>query len=108
MFWSLGGLYLLGLQTLACASFAWGRWIDPSLAWGSGFWIAGGATLFLGLCGLAFETVNLFWSGPGSGSAWWTAVLRGIAYVGVAAAAGWGLWPFAEAAGIRLVLTGSL
>ena len=108
MFWSLGGLYLLGLEALACLSFVWGRWIDHGLAWGSGFWIAGGTTLFLALCGLAFETVNLFWAGSGSGSSWWTSVLRSTGYVAVAALAAWGLWPFAEAAGIRLILTGSL
>lgn len=108
MFWSLGGMYLLGLELLACLSFAWGRWFEHGLAWGSGFWIAGGTTLFLALCGLAFETVNLFWAGSGSGSSWWTALLRSSGYVAFAALAGWGLWPFAEAAGIRLILTGSL
>lgn len=107
MFWTFGGIYLLGLQALACGTFAWARWQDPGFAQGSGFWIAGGLTVVLGLCGLAFETVCLFWD-QGSGRKWWGPVLRATLFAGIAAVAIWGLGPFGQAAVMRLTMQGRL
>ena len=107
MFWTLGGLYLLGLQAFACATFAWARWSDPGLAYGSGFWIAGGLTVFLGLSGIGFETVCLFWD-HGSGRKWWSPVLRSVFFLGIAAVAILGLAPFGQAAIMRLTMNGQL
>jgi hypothetical protein len=107
MFWTFGGLYLVGLQGLACGTFAWARWRDPGLADGSGFWIAGGLTLLLGLCGIGFETVGLFWD-QGSGRRWWTSVLRTLLFIGIGAVAVVGIGPFGQAALMRLTMNGQL
>lgn len=107
MFWTFGGLYLVGLQMLACGTFAWARWRDPGLADGSGFWIAGGLTLLLGLCGIGFETVCLFWE-QSAGRKWWASVLRSFLFIGIAAVAVVGLGPFGQAAIMRLTMNGQL
>ncbi len=107
MFWNLGGLYILGLQALACGTFVWARWRDPGLAEGSGFWIAGGLTLILCLTGIAFETVCLFWEN-GSARRWWAPLLRMTIFVGLAAVAVYGLGPFGQAALMRLAMNGQL
>ena len=105
MFWIFGGLYLIGLQSLFCATFAWARWCNPELGYGSGFWIAGIGTIVLGTFALSFETVGLFWSPE-------RRPLRQIVHVllslSVAAVAVYGLSPFGEAAFLRLALTGNL
>lgn len=107
MFWTLGGLYLMGLQALACGTFAWARWRDPGLAEGSGFWIAGGLTLVLGLSGLAFETVCLFWD-DGPGRKPWASLVRVVLFVAIGAVAVVGLGPFGQAAIMRLAMNGQL
>jgi hypothetical protein len=61
----------------------------------------------LGLCGLAFETVCLFWD-QGSGRKWWGPVLRATLFAGIAAVAIWGLGPFGQAAVMRLTMQGRL
>ncbi len=107
MFWTFGGLYLLLLQLVACTTFAWARWQDPGFGDGSGFWIAGGLTLLLGLLGLAFETICLFWD-QGSGRRWWTSLLRAICFLGTGSIAVIGLGPFGLAAIMRLAMQGQL
>lgn len=105
MFWTLGGTYLMGLQVLAFGTFAWSRWMDPSFAHGSGFWVAGLGTMFLGLLSLGFETVGLFWSHDRSVA---SLILRGLASGALIGLAAWGLGPFGQAALMRLTMTGSL
>jgi hypothetical protein len=105
MFWKAGGIYLVALQAAACATFGWARWFKPDLGDGSGFWIAGAGTIFLGLCVLAFETVGLFWSGEPAPLRRVGHVVLGIAF---AATAAWGLGPFGQAAFLRLATTGNL
>lgn len=107
MFWTFGGLYLLLLQSLACGTFAWARWRDPGFADGSGFWISAGLTIVLGLCGLGFEIVCLFWD-QGSGRRWWTSTLRAMLFLALGAVAVVGLGPFGQAAIMRLTMQGSL
>lgn len=107
MFWTFGGLYILGLQAVACGTFAWARWHDPGFANGSGFWIAGGLTLLLGLTGIAFETVCLFWE-HGSVRRWWSPLLRMILLAGVGTIAVIGLGPFGQAAIMKLAMHGRL
>lgn len=97
----------MGLQTLACATFAWARWRDPGFAEGSGFWIAGGLTVVLGLSGLAFETVCMFWDN-GSGRKIWASLGRAIMFVAIGAVAIVGLGPFGQAAIMRLAMNGQL
>jgi hypothetical protein len=105
MFWMFGGLYLAGLEALFCATFAWARWHDPGLASGSGFWIAGIATLALGICGLAFEVVGFFWSPERKFSRHF---FHAMLCVGLAAVVVRGIGPFGQAALMRLAMTGSL
>lgn len=107
MFWTIGGLYILGMQALACGTFAWARWRDPGFADGSGFWIAGGITLLLGLTGMAFETVCLFWE-HGSVRKWWAPLVRIALFVAVGSVAAMGLGPFGQAALMRLAMSGQL
>lgn len=105
MFWKAGSLYLVALEAAFCGTFAWARWHSPDLGAGSGIWIAGTGTIFLGLCVAAFEIVGLFWSGE-------AAVLRRagnlVLGTGLAATVVWGLGPFGQAALFRLATTGNL
>ena len=105
MFWKAGGLYLVLLEAAACATFAWTRWWDPDLASGSGFWISGVGTIFLGLSMLAFETVAIFWSSDSAPVRRFLHILIGV---GLGATAVYGLGPFGEAAFLRLATTGNL
>jgi hypothetical protein len=105
MFWTFGGWYLVGLESVACATFAWARWFDPDLGAGSGFWIAGIGTVLLGIFALAFHVVGIFWSQDCHPVRQILHVLLGVA---VAAVAVYGLGPFGQAAFLRLATTGSL
>jgi hypothetical protein len=105
MFWTLGGWYLICLESLACATFAWARWFDPDLGSGSGFWIAGIGTILLGIFALTFHIVGLFWS-PDRHPV--RQILHALIGVAVAAVAVYGLGPFGQAAFLRLAVTGSL
>jgi hypothetical protein len=105
MFWTFGGLYLIGLQVFFCATFAWARWWNPELGYGSGFWIAGIGTIVLGIFALAFETVGLFWS-PDRRPV--RQILHAFLSLCVASVAVYGLGPFGEAAFLRLATTGNL
>ncbi|HNY30720.1 MAG TPA: hypothetical protein PKO15_07525 [Fibrobacteria bacterium] len=105
MFWTFGGTYLLGIQLITAATFAWARWMDPSFGQGSGFWIAGLGTLVLGLLVLCFETVGLVWS-PDRKPV--QQVLRTLAALGLMVVSAWGLAPFGQAAIMRLAMTGGL
>lgn len=105
MFWTFGGSYLIGIQALTVATFAWARWMDPAFAQGSGFWIAGLGTLVIGLLILCFETVGLFWSPDRSPL---LQILRALGAMGFMALAVWGLGPFGQAAIMRLAMTGNL
>lgn len=61
----------------------------------------------MGLTGLAFETVCLFWE-QGSVRRWWAPLLRMILFIAIASVAVMGLGPFGQAAIMRLAMHGQL
>ncbi|MEN9355488.1 MAG: hypothetical protein RL318_2813 [Fibrobacterota bacterium] len=100
MAWSLGGMYLLLLESAFALGFVWTFHWKPEFAQTSGFWIFAILTAIVLLVALGFETLGFFGTARKELPRWWHSFLRVIAYLGVAAWPLWKIWPFALAAWI--------
>lgn len=100
MAWSLGGMYLLLLESAFALGFAWSYHFQPGFAQGSGFWIFSILTSVVLLVALGFEILGFFGTPSKESPRWWHTFLRTLAYCGVAAYPFWRMWPFALAAWI--------